>query len=116
MVKIGATAERPNERTAIMSSSSERMTYGCFFAPGSLSMRTSCFIVSFMTGSGQRSTCRPPTGAWSTEAGRTRPWLGGQSPTLVTTTKSGTLSAIAMPTCSLVMRVMPWLAPTTTMT
>ena len=75
---MGATAERPNERTAIMSSSSERMTYGCFFAPGSLSMRTSCFIVSFMTGSGQRSTCRPSTGAGlrSVKATRCSPTSG----------------------------------------
>ena len=91
MVKTGVMADLPKPRTACIRSSTVRTAYGCFFAPGSLRRRSSCLIVSFITGSGQRST-------------------------FVTTTKSGTLSAIAMPTCSLVIRVTPWLAPMTTMT
>ena len=82
MVNTGVTADLPKLRTATISSSVERTAYGCLRAPGSLSRRESCFIVSFMTGSGHRST-------------------------LVTTTKRGTFSAMAMPTCSLVIRVMP---------
>ena len=85
------SADLPKPFAATMSSSFDLTTYGCLRAPGSLRRRCSCFIVSRITGSGQRST-------------------------FVTTTKSGTLSAIAMPTCSLVMRVTPWLAPTTTIT
>ena len=85
------SADLPKPLAATMSSSFDLTTYGCLRAPGSLRRRCSCFIVSRITGSGQRST-------------------------FVTTTKSGTLSAIAMPTCSFVIRVMPWLAPTTTIT
>mmetsp|Transcript_7959 Transcript_7959/g.15966 ORF Transcript_7959/g.15966 Transcript_7959/m.15966 type:complete len:239 (-) Transcript_7959:715-1431(-) len=91
MVKMGVIADLPNPDAATTKSSRVRTAYGCLRAPGSFSSLSSCLMVSFITGSGHKST-------------------------LVITTKRGTLSAMAMPTCSLVIRVTPWLAPTTTIT
>ena len=56
IVKTGVIADLPKPLTASINSSTDLTAYGCLRAPGSLSSRESCFIVSFITGSGQRST------------------------------------------------------------